>query len=807
MGPFRQELAYGLRRLARRPAFTLVATTTLALGIGGATAIFSVAHAVVLQPLPYARPDRLVLLWQSDRQRGQPFVEMSYPTFRDWRQSNPVFEDLAGLPSTNQTWTLTGRGEPVKLVGRLVSSSFFSVLGVQPALGRGLRPDDDRSGAARVVLLGHRLWRDRFEADPRVVGASVVLDQQPFSVVGVMPESFAYPAGAELWTPLVPGVGELAERPEVWWMSGLGRLKPGVSLDRARKEMAALVESYNVEKYQTPGMTAVLTPLADAVLGPTRPVLIALLGGVGVVLLVACANVAALRVVQVEERIPEVAVRMALGASRARLGLGLVAESLLLGLLGGGAGVLGALAGIPLLVSLSPRDVPRLGEAALNAPVAVFALGLTLLTAATTALAPILAVRHRSLHEALRGFSRSVSQRSSRLRVTLVVFEVAFALVLLTGGGLLVKTYFALREVPLGFDPSQLLSVEAGAPEERYPEPAQQRHYVDELLARVRALPGVESDAAVTLHPLWGTVGMDWPFTFEGQSAEDAERNPLANFETVTPGYFVTMRIPLKRGRAFDERDREGQPGAVIVSETLASRYWPAQVAIGKRLRIPLPGTEYDQAWLTVVGVAGDVRYRELTATRLDLYMSHRQSNHRPRHVVARTGGEAVGLPTAILRVLRELDPDLPAPQVVAMNDVVSRALGGPRFAARVTSAFALVGLLLAALGLYGLVTYSVGRRTREIGVRITLGAGPIDVARLVLGEGLRPVVAGVALGLAGAMAATRLVSGLLFGVGPKDASTLVLASALLVALAILAAALPLRRALRVQPAVTLREQ
>jgi putative ABC transport system permease protein len=807
MGSFRQELADGLRRLGRRPGFTLVATITLALGIGGATAIFSVAQAVVLRPLPYADPDRLVLLWQSDRERGQPFVEMSYPTFRDWRRSNSVFEDLAGLPSTNQTWTLSGRGEPVKLVGRLVSWSFFSVLGVQPALGRGLRPEDDRSGAARVVVLGHALWRDRFSGDPRVVGSSIVLDQQPFTVVGVMPESFAYPSGAELWTPLVPGVGSVADRPEVWWMSGLGRLKPGVSLDRARREMATLVASYNVERYQTTGMTAVLTPFSEAVLGPTRPVLLALLCGVGVVLLVACANVAALRVVQVEERAPEVALRMALGASHARLGLGLVAESLLLGLLGGGLGVLSALAGIPLLVSLSPRDVPRLGEAALNAPVAVFAVGLTLLTAAATALVPILAVRYRSLHEALQGGSRRVSQRGSRLRAALVVGQVALALVLLAGGGLLVRSFFALRDVPLGFEPSHLLAVEAGPPEKRYPEPARQRLFVDELLARVRTLPGVESDAAVTLHPLWGTVGLDWPFTVEGQSAKDAERNPLANFETVTPGYFRTMGIPLKRGRAFDEHDREGQPGVAIVSETLGRRYWPGQDAVGKRIRIPVPRTEYDQAWLTVVGVVGDVRYRELTATRLDLYMPYHQSNVRPRHVVVRTSGRADGVPAAILRVLRELDPELPAPEVVAMSDVVSRALGGPRFAARVISAFAVVGLLLAALGLYGLVAYLVGRRTREIGVRVTLGARPLDVARLVLGEGLRPAVTGVLLGLAAAIVATRLLTSLLFGVGPGDALTLASASALLVAVAILAAALPLRRALRVQPAVTLREQ
>jgi len=323
----------------------------------------------------------------------------------------------------------------------------------------------------------------------------------------------------------------------------------------------------------------------------------------------------------------------------------------------------------------------------------------------------------------------------------------------------------------------------------------------------VRALPGVESAAAVTLRPLWGTVGMDWPFTVEGQSPKDAERNPLLNFETVTPDYFRVMGIPLKAGRAFDQRDREGQPGVVVVSEALARRHWPGQDPIGKRLKLPLPPTEYHDAWLTVVGVVGDARYRELRATRLDLYMPYRQSDHRPHHLVVRAQGDVAGLPAALQRVVREIDPEQPAPEVVAMTSAVSAALGGPRFAARVFSGFALVALLLAGLGLYGLVAYSVGRRTREIGVRVALGARPHHVARLVLGEGLKLALLGLALGLAASLAGARLLSNLLFGVGTTDALTLAAASALLLAIALLASALPARRALRVQPAVALRQE
>jgi putative ABC transport system permease protein len=806
MHSYREDVVHALRRIARRPAFALVATATLALGIGGAVAIFSVAHAVMLRPLPYAEPDRLVMLWQNDQERGQPFVEMSYPTFRDWRAGNAVFDDLAGLPSTNQSWTLDAHGEPVELTGRLVTWNFFSVLGVEPALGRAFVPEDDRRGAARVVVLGHELWRERFSADAGVVGSAIRLDGEAFTVVGVMPEGFAHPAGARLWTPLVPGVGELAEQPGVWWMSAIGRLERGVSLEQARRDMAALALRYNAETYKAERITAVLTPLAETVLGPTRETLAALLVGIALVLAVACANVAALQVIQVDERASEIALRLSLGASRPRVARGLAAESLVLAFLGGALGVLLARAAVPVLVALSPRDVPRLGEAAVNLEALACAAGLTLLAAVATALAPVVAVRQRSLNEALQGRSRGVAAGGSRLRATLVAGEVALALVLLVGAGLVVRSFAALRAVPLGYEAERVITVEAGPSEKRYPETAQQRDYVDALLPLLASLPGVESAATVTLRPLWGTVGMDWPFTLEGQSPKDAERNPLVNFETVSPDYFRTMGIPLRQGRPFDARDREGQPGVVIVSETMARRSWPGQDPVGKRLKIPLPPTEYHQQWLTVVGVAGDARYRELTRTRFDLYMPHRQSDHRPHHVVLRTRGEAAGLQAAILRTLRELDPDQPAPRILPLTDAVRAALGTPRFAARVLSAFALTALLLAALGLYGLVAYSVGRRTREIGVRVTLGARPRHVARLVLGEGLRPALLGVALGLAGAGFAARLLSSLLFGVTPTDGLTLAGASALLVAVALLAAALPARRALRVEPAVTLRE-
>ncbi|HSB62137.1 MAG TPA: ABC transporter permease, partial [Vicinamibacteria bacterium] len=737
----------------------------------------------------------------------QPFVEMSYPAFRDYRGQNRVFEDLAGMPSTNQGFLLTGRGEPAALEGRWVTGNFFTVLGVGPALGRTLVPRDDDPGAARVVVLSHALWRERFSSDAGIVGQALTLNDQSFTVVGVMPAGFGYPRGAQVWTPLVPAAGEIRENAGVWWMSGLGRLRPGITLQQAGAGMTALAERYNREQHSEEGFAAVLTPVAEAVFGPTRPALLALFGAVTLVLLIACANVAGLLLVQVTERGSELAVRRALGASRASLLRGLACETLLVAAAGGATGLLLAHAGTPVLVALSPRDVPRLQDVAVDARAFGFALLASLLTAFLCALAPAGLLRRVSLEELLRGGGRGVAPGRRGLRAALVVGEVAVALVLLVGAGLLFRSFVALRQAPLGFEPRGVLSLSIALPQSRYPDAPRWRAFYEELLPRVQALPGVASAATVTLRPLWGTVGMDWPFTVEGQSAEEAGRNPLLNFEAVSPDYFATLGIAVTRGRAFTARDREGQPGVVVVSEALARRAWPGQDPLGKRLQLPLPGTPYHGAWLTVVGAVADARYREIQATRLDLYMSFLQANHRPKHLMVRTDGDPAALAPAIRAAVRGLDPDLPLAEVVTMSDVVSEALGGPRFAARVFSAFALVALLLAALGLYGLLAGSVSRRTREIGVRVALGAAPADVRRLVLGEGLALAAGGMVLGLAAALAGARLLRSLLFGVPPTDPATLAAVCLLLGAVAAAASLLPARRATMVDPAVTLRAE
>jgi putative ABC transport system permease protein len=811
MDILRQDLAQAARALARRPGFAVVAVLTLTVGIGGATAIFSVADAVVLRPLPYQEPERLVAIWESSRENNTPFYELSYPAFRVWRDHSRTLETIAAMSSVNSDVVLTGSGEPLTVKGRWVSSGFFAVLGVRPILGRPLLPEDERPGSPGVVVLSHALWRRRFEADPTIVGRLVTLDSQALRIVGVMPEGFAYPAGADLWaTPTPwPWGPEAMENSGVNWLTALGRLKQGVSAEASAKELTALWRGFERPAFGpvTDTFTAVLTPLSNTIFGNARAALLALCGAVGLVLVIACANVAGLLVVHVTERGSEMAVRHALGATRGRLARFLLAESLLLAGLGGIAGVVAALLGTPLVVALSPQDLPRLHDAGLNLRALSFALTATGLTVVLCGLAPMVLLQRAPLEAMLRFGSRRLAAGRSRLRAALVVSEVALALVVLVCAGLLGRTFVNLTHVPLGFEPRAVLAVNIPLSETQYPDMNRVRALYQDLLARVRALPGVESAAGVSIRPLAGPNGNDWWFTVEGQSDEEARHNPLLNMEAVTSGYFRTMGIPVRTGRAFTDGDVEGQPGVVVLGESLARRCWPGQDPIGKRMRIALPGTPYDHVWLDVVGVVGDARYRGLTDQRLDFYMSSLQANHRLSTLVVRPRSEGLlTLAGAIRETIRGLDKDFPVDEV-PMARVVSEELGGPRFAARLFGAFAGVGLFLAALGLYGLLAYSVSRRTREIGVRMALGAQRADVRRLVLGEGMVLTGAGLALGWIASLATSRAVGALLYGVGPTDPVTLGLAPLLLAAVAFIACLLPVRRAARVDPAITLRSE
>jgi putative ABC transport system permease protein len=806
----RQDLAHAARFLARRPGFTVVAVLTLAIGIGGATAIFSVADAVVLRPLPYVDPDRLVAIWESSWQNNTPFYEISYAAFREWRDRSHAFDTMAAMSSVNDRSVLAGRSEPIAVQARCVSSGFFGVLGVRPVLGRALLPEDEQPGAAGVVVLSHALWRDRFDADPKVVGQLVTLNARALRIVGVMPSEFAYPTGAQLWAPPTAwpwGVGAM-ENSGVNWMIVVGRLKEGVTAVAAGKELTSLWREFNRPAFEqmTDSYSAVLTPLSDTIFGPTKAAFLALLGGVGLVLIIACANVAGLLAVHLTERGAEMAIRHALGATRGRLARAVLAESLLLVGLAGATGMCAAFLGTPLVVALSPQDLPRLHDTSLNLRALGFAFSASTLTVALCGLAPMWLLRRAPLDGMLREGSRRVAPGRSRLRSALVVSEVALALVVLVGAGLLGRTFVNLSRVPLGFQPQPVLSVNIPLSETQYPDMKQVRAFYGELLTRVRALPGVEVAAGVTNRPLAGPVGYDGLFTVEGQSEGEARHNPMVNMEGVTSDYFRTMGIPLRRGRVFTDGDVEGQPGVVVVGESLARHCWPGQNAIGKRLRIPLQDTPYDNAWLEVIGVVGDARYRGLRDPRLDFYMSSLQANQRLSTLVVRARSEPLGLTSTIRETVRSLDRDLPIDEV-SMAHVVSEVLGGPRFAARLFGAFAGLALFLAALGLYGLLAYSVSRRTREIGVRIALGARRADVRWLVLGEGMALTGMGIVLGLVGSVATAHLGRALLYGVPPTDPVTLGLAPLVLGAVALAACLLPVHKAIRVEPATALRSE
>jgi predicted permease len=795
------------RGLAHRPAFALLSALTLSAGVGLATTIFCVADAVLLRPLPFRDPEALVAVWTSDRTSHTTFQEISYPLMLRWRAESRGFEALGGMATANSQMLLTGGGEPVRVPARLVSGNFFSVLGTTPMLGRGFSEEEDRPGGARAVVLGHALWRERFEGDPRVLGRTVVLDDHAFTVVGVAGPGFQYPEGAQAWVSVGPELPQLVTDQGVWWMVALGRLRRGATRGATAGELTALFQTLYRKSFDVEGYSAVVTPLDETILGPSRPALAALLGAVALVLLIACANVAGLSLIRTIERSPELALRQALGASRGGLARLVLVESALLALLGGFGGLQAARVAIPFVVGLSPQDVPRLHDAAVNLRAVAFALAASGASALLSGLAPMLLVGRLPVEETLRrGSGRIVSGRRG-LRATLVASEVSIALALLVSAGLLARSFVNLSRVPLGFEPRGVLSMTVELPESRYPEIGGLRSFDEALLARVRSIHGVDSAAVVLLRPLSGTVGDDFPFVVEGQTPDQGTRNPLANLEAVSPDYFRTMGIDLKRGRGFEPSDVEGKAGVAVVGEAFARRYWPNRDPIGQHIKMPMRGGPYNGAWLTVVGVAADVRYRELETTRLDVYVSYLQAPERVQHLVVRSAAGAAAVAPGLREAVRAMDKDLPVGDLVLMPEVVSAALGSPRFATRLFGVFAAFAVLLSALGLYGLLTYSVNQRVREIGVRIALGAERRDVQLFVLREGALPVLLGIALGLCGSVAASRLVAALLYGVSPLDPAVFVGAPFLLALVGLGTCALPARRAGRVNPMTALRSE
>jgi len=799
-----QDLRYAARRLTRAPAFTLIAVLTLALGIGANSAIFSVVNAVLLRPLPYPEPDRLVTvnqLWEGTL--PSVFTPANY---RDVRAQNTVLERMAAYDATGLT--LTGRGEPVRLEGVEVGDGFFEALRVRPVLGRTFRPEENQPGRTRVVVLGHGLWQERFGGDPEIVGKVVSLSGNPYEVVGVMPRGFSFPAERQLYVPLEYEEDFMSDDSRgAWYLQVIGRLKPGVSVEQAAAQVAQIgkrLEAAYPETNTDVGMSAF--SLRERMVGKVRASLWVLLGAVGFVLLIACANVANLLLARAAARETELAVRTALGAGRARLVRQLLTESVVLGTLGGAAGLLLALWGSAFLVALQPEGIPRLEEVRVDGTVILFTAGMALLTGLLFGLIPAAQVGRGSLAASIREGGRGAlsGRGSKRVRGALVVAEVALAMILLTGAGLLVQSFVRLQRVDPGFQPEGALTFRLSLPQAQYDAPEERAAFYQRLSERVQALPGARSVGAVIALPL-SDFGFTFSFEVEGRAPAQPGEEPSIQTRVATPDYFRTMGIPLVRGRGFTADDRRGSPQVVLISEAAVRRYFPDEDPIGKRITLGW-GTEDGHGGGEGVGVVGDVREFALAQESEPLlFVPHAQVPVPSMTMVLRTSLPPESQVAAVRSLVREMDANLPLAEAQPLRSVVAESVSQPRFYMLLLTIFAAVALVLAAIGIFGVISYTVVQRTREIGVRIALGADPRSVLGLVVGGAVALAAAGVALGALGALAGTRLLSGLLYEVGATDPLTFAGVAALLLGVAAAASWLPARRATRVDPNVALR--
>lgn len=822
-----QDVRYALRRFGREPVFTAVAVLILAAGIAGCTVMFSIVQAVLLRPYNVEAPGRVVVLWPVQR---DVVSEFTYNAARDLRRLRSL-ERVATVGSTNWAGTfLVGDTAPFGVPCAVVSAAFFDVLGARPFLGRTFRLDDDQPSAARVLILSHALWAQRFGADPQIVGRTVVVREEgaaaSFEIVGVMPAEFFFPRGAQYWTPAAPRLAGIArqrnEPLETWFdqvgvFYGIGRLRTDATPGTTRAELVVLLNAISQEsKVDLAGMgiTTAVTPLPDHIFGSARRALLVLSGAVAIVLLVACFNVAGLLFVRGASRSREMAVRAALGAGRRVLMRQLLVESALLAWCGAAAGVLIAALSLHTLVALSPADTPRLDAVALDGRALLFSVAVAICTMLLVGLAPAASVSRTSVATDLKGPATGVATAGSRVRAArvLIASQLAGTLVLLVAAGLCVQSFMRLARLDLGFNPSSVLTFGlSGLTEARYPLPSQRAEVVAGLLSRLERQPQVVAAAAVSQRPFeHGAVGTDSGFLLEGQPStpEMWSSNPLVNWEAVTPQYFRAMGIRLLRGRTFDGTDTAHAPKVVIVSEVMASRVWPGQDPLGKRLRANasegtvggVPG------WSTVVGVVATARYREIENPRLDLYVPFRQTTNDVQQFTVRTDSDPLALVPAVASVIGALDTGLSMEGATTLERIVQRTRGPWRFNMILFSTFGVVSLALAAVGLFALVAYEVSQRTREIGVRVALGAAPIDIVRLTLWQSAGPAAAGLGGGVICALGLTRLMSGILFDVAPTDPFTFVAVSALLLVVVVLASWVPTLRALRIDPVAAIRQ-
>jgi putative ABC transport system permease protein len=806
-----QDARYGARMLRKTPGFTAVAVLTLALGIGANTAIFSIVDAVLLRSLPYPDPNQLVLMFNVPLKEPDALSSISYRDFTECREQNRVLSDMAG--NAFHDLTLTGAGEPSIVNTADVTPEIFPLLNAKPMAGRTLLSEDGKQGAAPVAVVSENLWRSRFGSNPALVGQSITLDMRPFTVVGVLPASFRYPDGAphpDVWISVAqdPLFGPLLSQPGTRLLVGVGRLKPGVSLTQAQAEMntlgARLAKEFPAEDS---GLTIRIQPYRQFVVSNVKPALHILLGAVGLVLLIACANIANLLLSRATSRGKEIALRITLGAGRARIVRQLLTESALLGLLGGFAGVLLAAWGVWSLRPFLPAEVIQISSIHVGGSVLAFALLLSLAAGLAFGLAPALLATPSNLQTHIKESGERTGQRSSQhVRSFLAVAEISLAMVLLVAGGLLMRSFALVTSVNPGFDPINVIEAEVSLPQFQYSTPQQWTAFSNELLARLHAQPGLRDSALAAPLPMDRQGEANFAFTIVGNPALPPGKSITADYATVSPDYFRVMRIPLLRGRFFSEQDLPSHPNVAIISETLARRYFPNQDPIGRQMKFGFPPNS--DVSREIIGVVGDVRDEALSRKPGPMmYVPFAQAPLYGGEVVVRSSLSASSVAAGIREAVHSVDRDLPVTDVESFPEVLGASIAQERFRTLLLSSFSGIALVLAAVGIFGVISYSTSQRTHEIGIRMALGAQQSTVLRLILGQGVKLALLGLGAGAVAALLLTRLMASLLYGVSATDPLTFGGVAIVLLGVAVTACYIPARRAMRVDPMVALRHE
>ena len=809
------DFRFSLRLLRRNPGFCAAAIVVLALGIGANTAIFSVVNAVLLRPLPFDDPSRIMQVWHVPPAKNFPGMtkfSVSPANYLDWHSQSSSFEQLSAYGF--RSFTVGGTERPEAVQAGSVAPEFFPLLRVQPLLGRTFTPDEDQPGAGHVVVLGYNFWRDHFASDRNIVGRNLLLDGETYSVVGVMPEKFRFPSWAKLWVPLAWDNETRAVRGNHNY-GVIARLKKNVDIHQAQAELSAIsVRLEQMYPEDDKGWGAIILPLREQLVGDVRAALLVLLGAVAFVLLIACANVANLVLAKTLARRKEIAIRTALGASRLVVLRQILAETVLLSVAGGALGLILARSGITLIVKVLGDRIPPFMQITLDIPVLAFTLLLSVVAGVLAGLIPSVRFTKADVNEALKqGQSRGTSDaRGGGTRRLLVVSEVALSLVLLMGAGLMIRSLWELRKVQPGFDPHNVLTMSVPIPRNRFSSPSGEINFFQDALTRVRALPGVESAGVIDDLPLNGG-GSNQPFTIEGRPAPPMSEQPEVDVRVISPGYIRAMHIPIVRGRDLNDSDVAGRPAAVLISDSLARRFWPTEDPIGRHITLTFfPGVARE-----IVGIVGDIKGDSLDQTRPAAAIYHTLAQLTtppgepwrcfPMSFAVRTNSDPMNSVTAVTGAIRQAAPDLPVVDVMRMNEIIAQSVSPQRFNMLLLACFAGLALVLAAVGIYSVLSYTVRRRVREIGIRMALGASREDIIRMILTDGLKPILIGVMLGLAAGLGLSRFVSSLIYGVRATDPLTFAAVALLLLLVGILATILPAYRATRIEPVRILREE